>query len=81
MLTSDEGRLTATLADLLEGTIAIHRADLQSVLAEAAREVCLGAEVTSVRQEATWSWRRSPTGAMSAPTCLNPARQTMRPLL
>jgi hypothetical protein len=42
VLTSDECRLTATLADLLEGTIAIHRADLQSVLAEAAREVCFG---------------------------------------
>ncbi|HEY8235307.1 MAG TPA: FAD-dependent oxidoreductase [Gaiellaceae bacterium] len=36
--------------DLLEGTIAIHRADLQRELAAAAGEVRLGAEITAVEQ-------------------------------
>jgi 2-polyprenyl-6-methoxyphenol hydroxylase-like FAD-dependent oxidoreductase len=51
VLTSDGRELTAMPTDLLEGTIAIHWADLQSVLAEAAGELRLGAEVTSVRRE------------------------------
>jgi 2-polyprenyl-6-methoxyphenol hydroxylase-like FAD-dependent oxidoreductase len=37
--------------DLLEGTIAIHRADLQLELAAAAGEVRLGAEITAVEQQ------------------------------
>jgi 2-polyprenyl-6-methoxyphenol hydroxylase-like FAD-dependent oxidoreductase len=46
-----EGReLTEVPADLLEGTIAIHRADLQRELAAAAGEVRLGAEITAVEQ-------------------------------
>jgi 2-polyprenyl-6-methoxyphenol hydroxylase-like FAD-dependent oxidoreductase len=46
-----EGReLVRVPRDLLEGTIAIHRADLQSQLAAAAGEVRLGAEVKAVEQ-------------------------------
>jgi 2-polyprenyl-6-methoxyphenol hydroxylase-like FAD-dependent oxidoreductase len=48
ILTADGSELAAVPADLLEGTIALHRADLQAVLANAAGEVRLGAEVTSV---------------------------------
>jgi 2-polyprenyl-6-methoxyphenol hydroxylase-like FAD-dependent oxidoreductase len=48
-----EGReLTRVPADLLEGTIALHRADLQAELAAAAGEVRLGVEVTAVEQGA-----------------------------
>jgi 2-polyprenyl-6-methoxyphenol hydroxylase-like FAD-dependent oxidoreductase len=48
-----EGReLTRVPADLLEGTIALHRADLQAELAAAAGEVRLGVEVTAVEQDA-----------------------------
>jgi 2-polyprenyl-6-methoxyphenol hydroxylase-like FAD-dependent oxidoreductase len=47
-----EGReLNAMPADLLDGMIAIHRGDLQAVLARAAGDVRLGAEVVSVRQD------------------------------
>jgi 2-polyprenyl-6-methoxyphenol hydroxylase-like FAD-dependent oxidoreductase len=46
-----EGReLTRVPSDLLEGTIALHRADLQAELAAAAGEVRLGVEVTVVEQ-------------------------------
>jgi 2-polyprenyl-6-methoxyphenol hydroxylase-like FAD-dependent oxidoreductase len=46
-----EGRELAQVPrDLLEGTIAIHRADLQPQLAAAAGEVRLGAEITAVEQ-------------------------------
>jgi 2-polyprenyl-6-methoxyphenol hydroxylase-like FAD-dependent oxidoreductase len=46
-----EGRELARVPrDLLEGTIAIHRADLQRELAAAAGEVRLGAEITAVEQ-------------------------------
>jgi 2-polyprenyl-6-methoxyphenol hydroxylase-like FAD-dependent oxidoreductase len=46
-----EGRdLTRVPADLLEGTIGLHRADLQAELAAAAGDVRLGAEVTAVEQ-------------------------------
>jgi 2-polyprenyl-6-methoxyphenol hydroxylase-like FAD-dependent oxidoreductase len=46
-----EGRELAQVPwDLLEGTIAIHRADLQRELAAAAGEVRLGAEITAVEQ-------------------------------
>jgi 2-polyprenyl-6-methoxyphenol hydroxylase-like FAD-dependent oxidoreductase len=47
-----EGReLTQVPPDLLKGTIAVHRADLQAELAAAAGEVRLGAEVTAVEQD------------------------------
>jgi 2-polyprenyl-6-methoxyphenol hydroxylase-like FAD-dependent oxidoreductase len=46
-----EGReLTRVPTDLLEGTIALHRSDLQAELAAAAGEVRLGVEVTFVEQ-------------------------------
>jgi 2-polyprenyl-6-methoxyphenol hydroxylase-like FAD-dependent oxidoreductase len=46
-----EGRELAEVPrDLLEGTIAIHRADLQRELAAAAGEVRFGAEITAVEQ-------------------------------
>jgi 2-polyprenyl-6-methoxyphenol hydroxylase-like FAD-dependent oxidoreductase len=46
-----EGReLTRVPPDLLEGTIALHRADLQTELAAAAGEVRLGVEVAAVEQ-------------------------------
>ena len=38
-------------ADLLEGAFAVHRADLQTALADAAGGVLLGVEVTAVEQE------------------------------
>jgi 2-polyprenyl-6-methoxyphenol hydroxylase-like FAD-dependent oxidoreductase len=51
ILTS-EGRVLAHVPrDLLEGTIAIHRADLQRELAAGAGEVRLGAEITAVEQD------------------------------
>ncbi len=54
ILTS-RGRVLAELpADLLEGAVAVHRADLQGVLAQAAAEceISLGVEVASVEQDA-----------------------------
>ena len=50
VLTSDGRELTALPADLLDGTVAIHRGDLQAALVQAAGGVRLGAEVTSVEQ-------------------------------
>jgi 2-polyprenyl-6-methoxyphenol hydroxylase-like FAD-dependent oxidoreductase len=51
ILTWKGGELTQVPADLLEGTIAVHRADLQAGLAGAAGEVRLGVEVTAVEQD------------------------------
>jgi 2-polyprenyl-6-methoxyphenol hydroxylase-like FAD-dependent oxidoreductase len=51
ILTSEGRELTRVPEDLLEGTIAVHRGDLQAVLAEAAGEVRLGVEVTAVEQD------------------------------
>jgi 2-polyprenyl-6-methoxyphenol hydroxylase-like FAD-dependent oxidoreductase len=48
VLTSDGRELTCMPADLLDGTVAIHRGDLQATLAQAAGDVRLGAEVTLV---------------------------------
>jgi 2-polyprenyl-6-methoxyphenol hydroxylase-like FAD-dependent oxidoreductase len=48
VLTSDGRELTSMPAHLLDGTVAIHRGDLQAALAHAAGDVRLGAEVTSV---------------------------------
>jgi 2-polyprenyl-6-methoxyphenol hydroxylase-like FAD-dependent oxidoreductase len=46
-----EGRVLSQVPrDLLEGTIAVHRADLQHELAAAAGEVRLGAEIAAVEQ-------------------------------
>src|SRR5262245_51878245 len=52
ILTSAGRELMRVPPDLLEGTVAIHRADLQAVLADAAGEVRLGVEVTAVEQDA-----------------------------
>ena len=51
ILTRAGRELTEVPADLLEGTIAVHRADLQGALAAAAGEVRLGVEVVSVEPE------------------------------
>jgi 2-polyprenyl-6-methoxyphenol hydroxylase-like FAD-dependent oxidoreductase len=48
ILTSAGAVLAAVPQDLLEGGVAVHRGDLQAVLAEAAGDVRLNAEVTSV---------------------------------
>ena len=50
ILTWDGRELTRVPSDLLEGTTAVHRADLQGELAAAAEEVRLGVEVTTVKQ-------------------------------
>jgi 2-polyprenyl-6-methoxyphenol hydroxylase-like FAD-dependent oxidoreductase len=52
ILTSAGRELAQVPPDLLEGTVAIHRADLQAVLGEAAGDVQLGVEVTAVEQDA-----------------------------
>jgi RNA polymerase sigma factor (sigma-70 family) len=52
ILTSEGRELAQVPQDLLEGTIAIHRADLQRELAAAAGELRLGAEITAVEQHA-----------------------------
>jgi 2-polyprenyl-6-methoxyphenol hydroxylase-like FAD-dependent oxidoreductase len=51
ILTSDGRELTRVPSDLLEGTIALHRADLQAELAAAGGDVRLGVEVTAVEQD------------------------------
>jgi 2-polyprenyl-6-methoxyphenol hydroxylase-like FAD-dependent oxidoreductase len=48
ILTREGRELTRVPQDLLEGTIALHRADLQAELAAAGGEVRLGVEVTAV---------------------------------
>ena len=50
ILTSDGRELTRVPPDLLEGTIALHRSDLQAELAADAGEVRLGVEVAAVEQ-------------------------------
>ena len=50
ILTWDGRELVQVPPDLLEGTIAVHRADLQRELAAAAGEVRLGAQITAVEQ-------------------------------
>ena len=52
ILTSDGRELTTLPSDLLEGAVAIHRADLQEALLAAAGEIRLGVDVTSVDQSA-----------------------------
>jgi 2-polyprenyl-6-methoxyphenol hydroxylase-like FAD-dependent oxidoreductase len=59
-----EGReLTQVPPDLLEGTVAVHRADLQAELAAAAGEVRLGAEVTAVEQDGSGIVARGADGS------------------
>src|SRR5262245_5256970 len=50
ILTWKGDELTRVPADLLEGTIAVHRADLHAELAAACGEIRLGVEVTAVQQ-------------------------------
>jgi 2-polyprenyl-6-methoxyphenol hydroxylase-like FAD-dependent oxidoreductase len=50
ILTREGRELAVVPPDLLEGTIAIHRADLQHELAAAAGDVRLGAEITAVER-------------------------------
>jgi 2-polyprenyl-6-methoxyphenol hydroxylase-like FAD-dependent oxidoreductase len=50
ILTRDGRELTRVPPDLLEGTIALHRADLQAELVASAGGVRLGVEVTAVEQ-------------------------------
>jgi 2-polyprenyl-6-methoxyphenol hydroxylase-like FAD-dependent oxidoreductase len=50
ILTRDGRELTRVPPDLLEGTIALHRADLQAELAAGGGEVRLGVEVKAVEQ-------------------------------
>ena len=52
ILTSDGRELTTLPAELLAGAVAVHRADLQAALLEAAGEVRFGVEVKSVDQTA-----------------------------
>ena len=49
ILTSDGRELTTLPPDVLAGTVAVHRGDLQAALREAAGEIHLGVEVVSVR--------------------------------
>jgi 2-polyprenyl-6-methoxyphenol hydroxylase-like FAD-dependent oxidoreductase len=49
--TSDGRQLSTMSSDIVEGTIAIHRADLQAVLGRAAGDLRLGAEATSVAED------------------------------
>ena len=62
ILTSGGRRLADVPVDLLEGTIAVHRADLQAVLAEEAGEVRLGVEVTAVEQDTDGVMARGANG-------------------
>jgi 2-polyprenyl-6-methoxyphenol hydroxylase-like FAD-dependent oxidoreductase len=48
ILTSDGGTLSEMPNDLFQGSVAVHRSDLQSALAEAAGDVRLNSEVSSV---------------------------------
>src|SRR5262245_60591985 len=50
ILTREGAVLAHVPADLLAGTVAVHRAELQAVLAETAGEIRLGAEVVLVEQ-------------------------------
>lgn len=52
ILLSDGRKLATTPPDLFEGAVAVHRGDLQGVLAEAVGELRLGTEVTAVEGSA-----------------------------
>ena len=63
ILTSEGRELTRVPSDLLEGTIAVHRADLQAELIAASGDVRLGVEVTEVEQYEDGVVARSPDGS------------------
>src|SRR5262249_39963094 len=63
ILTSAGRELAQVPADLLEGTVAIHRTDLQAVLRDAAGEVRLGGDGTAVEQDAGTVTVRAQSGA------------------
>jgi 2-polyprenyl-6-methoxyphenol hydroxylase-like FAD-dependent oxidoreductase len=63
ILTREGRELAQVPRDLLEGTIAIHRADLQRELAAAAGEVRLGTEITAVEQHDQWVVARDADGS------------------
>src|SRR5262245_17182976 len=63
ILTSAGRELVQVPHDLLEGTVALHRAELQAVLAEAAGEVRLGVDVTAVEQDTGAAIVRTEDGA------------------
>jgi 2-polyprenyl-6-methoxyphenol hydroxylase-like FAD-dependent oxidoreductase len=62
ILTPAGRTLTEVPSDMLEGTVALHRADLQAVLAEAAGKVRLGVEITAVEQDADGVMARGADG-------------------
>jgi 2-polyprenyl-6-methoxyphenol hydroxylase-like FAD-dependent oxidoreductase len=62
ILTWQGRELTQVPGDLLDGTLALHRADLQAALAEAAGELRLGVEVTAVEQSDGFVVARGPNG-------------------
>jgi 2-polyprenyl-6-methoxyphenol hydroxylase-like FAD-dependent oxidoreductase len=63
ILTAEGRELTRVPSDLLEGTIALHRADLQAELAAASGDVRLGAEVTAVERDGDGVVARSIDGS------------------
>jgi 2-polyprenyl-6-methoxyphenol hydroxylase-like FAD-dependent oxidoreductase len=63
ILTSKGAALARLPADLLDGATAVHRGDLQSVLAAAAGDVRLGAEIVAVVQDADGVVARAANGA------------------
>ncbi len=63
ILDASGAELTSLPPDLLEGAVAVHRADLQGLLAQAAGDVRLGAEVTSVAQDAGGATARTADGS------------------
>jgi 2-polyprenyl-6-methoxyphenol hydroxylase-like FAD-dependent oxidoreductase len=64
ILTSEGRELTEVPPDLLAGTIAVHRADLQRELAAAAGDPRLGVEVTSVDQDENQVVARAADGSV-----------------
>ena len=64
IMTADGAELSELPADLLDGAVAVHRADLQAALAAEAGEVRLAAEVTSVEQDRHGVTARTSDGAV-----------------
>lgn len=62
ILTSAGRELTSFPPDLLQGAVAVHRADLQQQLATAAGVVQLGTEVITIDQTAAGVWVRTADG-------------------
>jgi 2-polyprenyl-6-methoxyphenol hydroxylase-like FAD-dependent oxidoreductase len=63
ILASDGRSLSEMPRDLFEGSVAVHRADLQAALAEAAGELGLNAEVSSVEEDEGGATVRVANGA------------------